>query len=368
MKIINFYAQRLQVLKKGMAITIMKLINYCLDIMKHTGETMTGDTQLGQRIMCLEYSVDQVDVKTFPLTDQEDIFVLCWDIMEEGKLYATIKPYSQPFSYQCDFTPGVKTQYHTHDFIELAYIVEGEFKQRIMGKDILFKKGELCLIDKNCPHQDFLTSQNSIILFIGLANNIFDQVMVENIEEEKLLNFLSMALMKQKDNRQYLHFRPKDSEDTHLEQFFLLLLRELECNDRATRYICKGLIIRILHYLSTMYDFSLSNEQRKKMNWLIYEEIIAYIEENYATVTVKDLVAKFHFNEDYYNRILKDKLGMTYLEYVQDIRLKNARRMLKTTKFTIDEVSEQVGYQNKGYFYKIFVDKYGVTPAKLRKQ
>jgi len=346
----------------------MKLINYCLDILKHSVETLSGNTDLGHRIMRPEYSVDRVDVKTFPLTGEEGIFVLCWNIKEEGRIHATIKPYLQSFTYRCNFTPGEKTQYHTHDYIEFAYIVEGEFKQRIMGKDILFKKGEVCLIDKNCPHQDYLQNQNSIILFIGLANDIFDQVMVENIGEEKLLNFLRMALMKQKDTRQYLHFKPKNLDDKNLEQLLLLLLKELDCNDTATKYICKGLIIRILHCLSTMYDFSLSNEQRKKMNWLIYEEITGFIEENYASITVKELVAKFHFNENYYNRILKDKLGVTYLEYVQDIRLKKAHRLLKSTKLTIDEVADQVGYQNKGYFYKIFVDKYGVTPAKLRKR
>jgi transcriptional regulator GlxA family with amidase domain len=58
---------------------------------------------------------------------------------------------------------------------------------------------------------------------------------------------------------------------------------------------------------------------------------------------------------------------MTYLEYVQDIRLKNARMLLQSTDKTVDEVADAVGYQNKGYFYKIFLDKYGVTPAKLRK-
>jgi AraC-like DNA-binding protein len=116
-----------------------------------------------------------------------------------------------------------------------------------------------------------------------------------------------------------------------------------------------------------MYEFSLSHEQRKKMNWLVYEEISRYIEENYAWVTVRDLVSKFHFNEDYYNRILKEKLGMTYLEYVQDIRLKNARQLLVTTDMTVDEVADAVGYQNKGYFYKIFLEKYEVTPAKIRK-
>lgn len=345
----------------------MRLKSYCMDITKHKDKPLLADTDMGLRIMSPEYSMDHIEVKTFPVSEKEDIFLLCWNIEEGGRLYAVIQPYHQPVSYCCDFTAGGKTQYHTHDYIELAYIVEGEFKQRIMGKDILFKKGELCLIDKNCPHQDYLLDQNSIILFIGLANKMFDQVMVENIGEEKLLNFLRTALMKQKDIRQYLHFKPKYQDDRKLEEQLLLLLKELAGYDAASKYICKGLIIRILHYISTMYEFSLSNEQRKKMNWLIYEEISRYIEENYASITVKDLVAKFHFNEDYYNRILKEIRGMTYLEYVQELRLKNAKELLITTNKTVEEVAEAVGYQNKGYFYKIFVEKYGMKPGKIRK-
>lgn len=317
--------------------------------------------------MCPEYSIDYIDVKTFPFKENEDIFVLCWNVEECSRLYATMKPYKQPFTYCCEFRSGDKTQLHTHDYIELAYVVDGEFRQRIMGNDILFKKGELCLIDKNCPHQDFLFGKDSILLFIGLANKIFDEVMVKNIEEERILNFLQTALMKQKNIQQFLHFKPKDYEDRRMDELLLQLLKELEVSDGASKHICKGLIIRILQYISTRYDFKLSNEQRKKMNWLVYEEITKYIEDNFSHITVKDLAAKFHFNEDYYNRLLKDKTGMTYSEYVQDIRLKNACRLLKTTTMTIEAIAGEVGYQNKGYFYKIFVDKYGVKPSKLRK-
>lgn len=319
------------------------------------------------RIMCPEYSVDKIDIKSFPHKEGGDIFALCWNVEESGTLYAAYKPISKAVTIETTFQSGRKTQYHTHDYIELAYIVEGEFMQRIMGQDVLFKKGELCLIDKNCPHQDFLLNQNSIVLFVGLANEFFDEVMVENIGEEKLLNFLRVALMKQKDIRQYLHFTGKGPEGQHLEELLLRLLLEMEQSDTAVKYISKGLIIRILNYISTYYDFELSNEQKKKRNWLIYEEMIRYIEENYSWITIKDLVLRFHFNEDYYNRILKKRTGMTYLKYVQEIRLKNAYRLIKTTDSTVDEIASIVGYQNKGYFYKIFINKYGITPAKLRK-
>lgn len=345
----------------------MRLVDYCIDITKYRNKSTELETELGQRIMCPEYSVDKIDIKTFPLSEKEGSFILCWNIEAGGSLHSTIKPSAQPFTYHSDFEPGGKTQYHTHDFIELAYIVEGEFTQKIMGNDISFKQGDLCLIDKNCPHQDYLSNQKNVILFLGLSNEIFDQAMVENIEEEKLLNFLRTALMKQKDIHQFLHFKPKDPENHALEEIFIQLLDELEMHDTASKYICKGLIFRMLHHISKMYEFSLSNDLRKKMNWLVYEEIKAFIEDNYATITIKELTARFHFNENYFNRLLKEKLGVTYLEYVQNLRLMNAHRLLKTTKMTVDDVAEQVGYQNKGYFYKIFVDKYGTTPAKLRK-
>ena len=42
--------------------------------------------------------------------------------------------------------------------------------------------------------------------------------------------------------------------------------------------------------------------------------------------------------------------------------------MLINTDHTIDTISHEVGYQNKGYFYKIFTDKYKITPAQFRKK
>ena len=42
--------------------------------------------------------------------------------------------------------------------------------------------------------------------------------------------------------------------------------------------------------------------------------------------------------------------------------------MLISTDKSVDEITESVGYRNKGYFYKIFQEKYGATPSRYRKQ
>ena len=144
------------------------------------------------------------------------------------------------------------------------------------------------------------------------------------------------------------------------------LITELETNDIGTKHTCKGLLLRLLHLISTEYEFSLTDQQKKKMRWLIYEDIGDYIKTHYREITIRDLVDRFHFNEDYFNRVLKERSGKTYSEYLQDIRLSKAMELLSDTQMTVEQVAVSVGYQNKGYFYKIFTAKYHMTPAQAR--
>ena len=138
-----------------------------------------------------------------------------------------------------------RTQLHTHDYLELAYIVSGEFSQKILGKTITFREGELCLIDKNCLHQDIMDTSPAVILFLGIANATFDDIMDCPLTEKRIAAFLSSALLKQKNLLQYLHFRPHDGAKEAMEDQLSQLLLELIRHDEAAPYICRGLLIRI---------------------------------------------------------------------------------------------------------------------------
>lgn len=354
----------------------MTLSSICTHITTTENLLLPSEHKLGSRLVCPEYSKYDHEVKTYPLPPSERIFALCWNIGPSAPIHgpvslrATLCPAPERFCYQLDFTSGEKTQLHTHDYIELAYVVEGEFRQRILGRDIVFSRGDLCLIDKNCLHQDYLLNQPAVILFLGIANDMFTEIMDENVATQKIISFLQSALLKQKDLQQYLHFRPNSDSSSveELEQCLCLLLDELYHGKIGFHYVCKGLLLRIFRIISTKYDFSLSKELRKTMNWIIFEEISDYIKRHYATVTVQELVREFHFQEDYFNRIIKNKTGLTYSDYVQQIRLEHAEHMLISSSRSVEEITELVGYHNKGYFYKIFKEKYGTTPSKYRKK
>lgn len=109
-------------------------------------------------------------------------------------------------------------------------------------------------------------------------------------------------------------------------------------------------------------------ENGKKYKLDCFEEICSYIQTHYQSVTTHELMERFHFQRDYFNRLIRKKTGMTYSEYLQNIRLEQAKRLLIETELTISEISEQVGYHNKGYFYQLFVNKYNMTPGKYKKR
>ena len=323
---------------------------------------------IASRILCPEYAPMETEIKTYPLSQPHQIFALCWRLTSNHQLESTLIPSTPNFSYHCKLPDEQRTQLHTHDYLELSYIVSGQFTQKILGKKITFRKGELCLIDKNCLHQDFLTDTPTTILFLGITNSMFDDIMENHQTSEKIVIFLKQALLQKKNLQQYLHFKPKEHTNEIMEPVLFQLISELIHFDEASPTICQGLLIRIFRILSISYDFSLSKQLKKEMNWILFEEITNYIHSHYTTITIQQLVDNFHFQDDYFNRLIKSQTGVTYTEYVQELRLKKAESLLLTTALSIDEISESIGYQNKGYFYKIFIKRYEMTPAQFRKK
>lgn len=345
----------------------LDLSSLCHRITTQDGQKVPENHKLGKRLVCFEYSRSVQEVKTYPLLSTERLFALCWYMTPDHLLNATMCPSPVAFHYQHPFTPGDVTQLHTHDYIELAYVVEGEFQQKILEKNIIFQQGDLCLIDKNCLHQDFLLNGPATILFLGIANDMFTEIMDETVTTQKIISFLQSALLKQKTLQQYLHFKSGNERNKEIESCLYLLLKELHENQIGSHYICKGLLLRIFRIISTEYEFYLSKEQRDTFNWMLFEEISDFIKEHSATVTISDLVDQFHFQEDYYNRLIKSKTGLTYSAYVQQIRLEKAAHLLHHTDMSIEKIAEVIGYHNKGYFYKIFQGKYAMTPHEYRK-
>lgn len=98
------------------------------------------------------------------------------------------------------------------------------------------------------------------------------------------------------------------------------------------------------------------------------QKAIGYIQKNYA----KDLnmaVVSNHVSMNYslFSYVFKQFSGMNFVNYLKEIRMKEAKRLLEKTDKKIIEVSNAVGYENEKHFMKIFKNTTGVSPTEYRK-
>lgn len=100
---------------------------------------------------------------------------------------------------------------------------------------------------------------------------------------------------------------------------------------------------------------------------MLFHEVKQYVQVNYRTATIFALCEKFHYNEDYFNRLIRQYTGETYSKLLQNVRLQEAVRLLHESNVSVTEIAGLVGYSNRGYFYKIFTQKYGATPNEVRR-
>ena len=71
-------------------------------------------------------------------------------------------------------------------------------------------------------------------------------------------------------------------------------------------------------------------------------------------------------SQDYVSRIYRQATGMQLSEYITQVRMEEARRLLKTTTDPIGEIACKVGYFNVAYFSRVFRIRNGETPQEYR--
>jgi two-component system response regulator YesN len=92
-------------------------------------------------------------------------------------------------------------------------------------------------------------------------------------------------------------------------------------------------------------------ETSNNQNVDLMDKIKKYVDENYKKpISLKSIAEEFYINPVYLGQILKKKLDMYFNEYLQLLRIEEAKRLLRTTNMKISVIASTVGYRDKDYF------------------
>ncbi|ARN57822.1 AraC family transcriptional regulator [Sedimentisphaera salicampi] len=97
------------------------------------------------------------------------------------------------------------------------------------------------------------------------------------------------------------------------------------------------------------------------------DKVKAYIEENYTNqIPIEKLTSMVHLSKGYFFRAFKKKFGVSPITYQQIIRINASKTLLKTTSLRCNEIADRVGFSDVYFFHRTFKKHTGKTPSSYR--
>lgn len=290
--------------------------------------------------------------------DLRDLMMLtAWSTDTEGKrsflVGRTVE--NQSFYMEMQFEDGAMCDLHRHSHLELIYVVSGKLKIRIEGKDVAVKEGEQLLINSGVSHAEYLNREDCLLICLGLEDSYF-------AKESDIHSAMSGFIARKKSDYMFMRFSPiGNSEKT--QKAYSVLLEEIQAQRPGKKHIMIGFAERIVGLLLEEFQVQVTRELKDDFLQALVEDICLYIKGNYPVVTASLIGEQYHYSPDYLGRIFRKIKGRTLSSYIQDIRMREAAKMLQTTELTVDEIALRVGYHNMGFFYRLFKNRFGTLPA-----
>lgn len=132
------------------------------------------------------------------------------------------------------------------------------------------------------------------------------------------------------------------------------------------QYYCIGTIYKICDY---MIENSASREDRSVSNSLLYvKNVISYIRLKYSEpVKIDQIALSLGLNRSYLTRLFKEATGYSLQEYLLTYRMKMAVKLMTNESLSINQIAENVGYNDTFTFSKAFKRHFGKSPSDYRK-
>lgn len=252
---------------------------------------------------------------------------------------------------------------HGHTYYELIYIVKGEGMHHINHNIIPYKDGDLFAISPNDEH--YFDIQNSThFVFIKFTDSYFSSK--KHLATDDLLlntpeNFMREKLLKE--------------TVLNLDEPCRTILKNTVAN--ITAYNCrKDVSASPIVFYQILSIFGLIKEAMKSMELPAQgcnfdnKQIIAYIHQNVydpGMVQVKAISVHFNIAQSYFSAYFKRNFGMTYREYINNLRTKLIEKRIAGRNMPIKQIAHEFGFTDESHLSNYFKKRKNIKPSEFGK-
>ena len=252
-----------------------------------------------------------------------------------------------------------KMQVHSHEAIEIMYVLSGTCLIEVDGKTHKLKKGQFIFIDGHVPHKlhvepDKSCRMSNIEFKFQKLQTVFPSFR-DIVSENQALKLLTET------PQSYLLFHDSSDVSHCLDSLILELDRKKKSSVFTEQLLLGQIFIRIAELAAQQQDTSDAH--------VYIQKSIEYMHQNYdRDIRVKDVADAVHLHPGYLHRIFKKAMGTSVNGYLINHRMSKAKELLKRTNITITDIPHYIGMNSQQYFSTIFRQQTGTTPKQFRKE
>ncbi len=273
-------------------------------------------------------------------------------LLERGKLIE-IRPH----------TRFIHFPKHKHNYIEMTYMLKGTTTHIIDDEEVILSEGDIIFLNQGATQEILPAGKDSLAINFIIQPEFFDKAlqMLEG-NSNILYDFIISAIQNEGDSK-YIYFKSKGLlvVENLLENMIWTIKNKINTN-RGITQTTMGLLLLHLSNHTDLIKFGNSTYESK-----LGLKVLRYIEEQYKDAELSVIADELGYEIYWLSRQIKKLTGKNFKELLLEKRLKQSEYLLRETNLTILNIIDKVGYTNTSYYYRVFKEKYGVSPKEYRK-
>ena len=251
---------------------------------------------------------------------------------------------------------------HSHNYIEMSYVYGGSMTHIIDGKEVEVNEGEIILLNRDIEHEILKTGENDII-FNFIINPEFFNYISALADKNMIFDFILETIYSHRLSGQFLLFHCQGNQEirSYIEKI-ITHVYEIEYTSPVKLKLLVGLLL-----MSLMdYPDLIESHENESYDRILCTSVLNYIHQNYKTASLQEISERLHQPDYRISKLMKENTGFTFKQHLLNVKMEVAANLLENTGIAIYDIAEKIGYENLTHFYKLFKNKYHLTPHQYR--
>lgn len=249
---------------------------------------------------------------------------------------------------------------HFHSTFEVYYLMSGKREFFIKDRTFVVHEGDVIIISPNILHRTTNTEMPKYERFIvNIHQNYMGSFQQSNKE-------IFQPLFEQ----EYMIVRCSLQERLWIESLCQKIFQEIQDKMPGFEMYAQTLVQQLLiiccrHVKQNQIE---SLEYPSPMHERI-SEVVRYINRYYMDdLSLNVLAEKFYVSPYYLSRFFKEATGFTFIEYLNSVRIKEAKKLLEQSSMKVNFIYKKVGFRSITHFGRVFKSVTGYAPLHYRKR